>query len=329
MMDGTNDDLACKEQCPNMILVTGAAGLIGRHFCTRLEREGRAFRRFDLRIAPEQDTRNPAALAQALEGVSGVVHLAAVSRVVTAQGQPDLCWETNVDALKSLLSLCGDSGRWIVFASSREVYGQPLALPVAESAPLQPMNIYARSKVAGEALIDGVREKGVVANVVRFSSVYGCPQDHEDRVAMAFAWAGCRGGTMRLEGGENVLDFTYIDDAVDGLWRLCQRTEAGERLPPIQFVSGRGVTLRQLADMAARNARGTVRSVEAPPRDFDVSRFIGDPARAAALLGWRATTDLETGVARLIDAMCEMPDSMGPPPFNGAGEAETVKAQTR
>jgi nucleoside-diphosphate-sugar epimerase len=210
-----------------MILVTGAAGLIGRHFCARLEREGRPYRGFDLRIAPEQDTRDPAALARALDGVAGVVHLAAVSRVVPAQNNPGLCQATNVDALRSLLSLCRNGQRpWLVFGSSREVYGQPSQLPVAEDAPRRPMNVYARSKVAGEDLVEEARQDGLIANIVRFSSVFGCPLDHPDRVAMAFAWAACRGGTMRLEGGGNIFDFTFIHDVVDGLWRLAQASDA-------------------------------------------------------------------------------------------------------
>jgi nucleoside-diphosphate-sugar epimerase len=290
-----------------MILVTGAAGLVGRHLSARLEREGRAVRRFDVRISGVQDTRDPAALARALEGVTGIVHLAAVSRVVTAQGDPGTCWATNVDALQALLSQALEGRRpWVVFASSREVYGQPTHLPVAEDAPLRPMNIYARSKVAGENLIGEARAQGLAANIVRFSSVYGCPLDHADRVAMAFAWTACRGGTMRLDGSGNVLDFTHIDDVVEALWRLCEATRAGERLPPLHFVSGKGVSLGDLAALAARHARAPVAMVEAPPRDFDVSHFIGDPARALSLLGWRATTPLETGLSRLIGDMAAL-----------------------
>lgn len=296
-----------------MILVTGAEGLIGRYFCARLQREGRAFRRFDLKISPTQDTRDVAALARALDGVDGVVHLAALSRVVSAELDPDLCRATNVDALRELLGLALAGRRpWVVFASSREVYGQQERLPVAEDAPMRPMNIYARSKVAGEELMEGARESGLVANIVRFSGVYGCPLDHADRVAMAFAWAACRGGTMRLEGGDVLLDFTFIDDVIEALWRLTVASGAGELLPPVHFASGHGVTLRDLAGLAARQARRPVALVEATPRDFDVSRFVGDPSRAEALLGWRATTSLETGMARLIDAMAEQDGILTP-----------------
>src|SRR5690349_8559679 len=100
-----------------MILVTGSAGLIGRHLCARLAALGVAHRRFDLRHAPAQDTRNAAALAAAIQGVTGVVHLAALSRVVWAERDPALCQAVNVEALARIVDLAATGTRpWIVFA---------------------------------------------------------------------------------------------------------------------------------------------------------------------------------------------------------------------
>jgi UDP-glucose 4-epimerase len=82
-----------------MILVTGASGLIGRYLCARLEHEAISVRRFDQRNDPAQDVRNRDRLAAALQGVTGVVHLAAISRVIWAEHEPALCAATNVEAL--------------------------------------------------------------------------------------------------------------------------------------------------------------------------------------------------------------------------------------
>jgi UDP-glucose 4-epimerase len=284
-----------------MILVTGSSGLVGRHLCARLEAEGIAIRRFDLREIPSQDIRDPVALAGALRNVSGVVHLAAISRVVWAENDPDLCRATNVEALRALAASCLDGARpWLIFASSREVYGNPTRLPVREEDALMPVNIYGRSKRDGERIVETARESGLAANICRFSNVYGCPYDHKDRVAMAFAAVAARGGVMSVEGGSNTFDFTAIEDVVDGLWRLIHATIGGELLPPIHFVSGQGTTLRELADIAAARARRDVRIVEASPRNFDVSNFVGDPARAQALLGWKAQAGLADRISRLI-----------------------------
>ena len=287
-----------------MILVTGAEGLIGRRLCARLRAEGLEVRAFDLKRSPDEDICNRASLAAALEDVEGVIHLAAVSRVVWAERDPALCQSTNVEALNALVELSlGGARPWMIFASSREVYGQSGRLPVGEDHPLQPINTYARSKRDGERIVDAASAAGLVANICRFSNVYGCPLDHADRVVMAFAAAAARGGVMSVQGPDNMFDFTAVNDAVDGLWRLVQATRQGERLPPVHFVSGQGTTLGELAEIAAARALGEVTIQEAPARNYDVSKFVGDPARAQALLGWRARADLGDEISNLIAAL--------------------------
>jgi UDP-glucose 4-epimerase len=288
-----------------MILVTGASGLIGRHLSAHIRRSGIPVRTFDIANSPAEDTRDREALAAALRDVEGVVHLAAVSRVIWAERHRALCQAVNVDALKGLLQSCLErpSSPWVIFASSREVYGQSSRFPVGEDAAFSPLNIYARSKVAGENLIAGAAEAGLRAVTCRLSSVYGCVLDHADRVVMAFAGAAARGGAMRVEGAQHAFDFTAIDDVVSGLWRLIQATQSGERLPPIHFVTGQATTLLELAQLSARHAAASTVIELAPERTFDVAQFVGDPERAAQLLGWRATIPVAVGVPRLIKAL--------------------------
>ena len=217
---------------------------------------------------------------------------------------PTLCQATNVEALNALVELSLAASRpWLIFASSREVYGHPARLPVAEDHPLQPVNTYARSKRDGEQVVEAASGAGLVANICRFSNVYGSPLDHADRVVMAFAGAAAHGGVMSVEGSANMFDFTAVDDAVDGLWRLVQATRQGERLPPVHFVSGQGTTLGELAQIAAARALGPVTIQEAPARTYDVAKFVGDPARARALLGWTARADLAEEIPSLIAAL--------------------------
>lgn len=289
-----------------MILVTGASGLIGRHLTDHLKRSGLEVRTFDIAASPHQDVCDREALSAALRGVEGVVHLAAVSRVIFAERQPLRCQAVNVDALGSLLRLCLDqpSPPWFVFVSSREVYGQSERFPVNEDFDLNPMNSYARSKVAGEELVKLAIEAGLGGAVCRLSSVYGCALDYPDRVVMAFAGVAARGGVIRIEGAENAFDFTAIEDVVQGLWLLIQATRSGEALPPIHFVTGKATSLLELAALARRHALVSNTAIEyASARTFDVARFVGDPGRAAELLGWRAQIPVSTGVPRLIAAL--------------------------
>jgi nucleoside-diphosphate-sugar epimerase len=284
-----------------VLLITGSSGLIGRYLCKRLRAAGVEFREFDLRNSPEQDIRNRTSLRAALQGITGIVHLAAVSRVIWGERDPTKCFETNVRALGDLVDLCVTGSRpWLIFASSREVYGNAARLPVQESAPLQPVNVYGRSKRDGETIVQAARERGLVANICRFSSVFGCPFDHPDRVVMAFASIAAQGGVMPVEGSGIVLDFTAVEDVADGLFRSVEAASQGCRLPPIHFVSGRGTTLRELAEMAAAHAVRRTSIEERPSRKFGVSLFVGDPSRARDLLGWRATANLADRVGMLV-----------------------------
>lgn len=285
-----------------MILITGSHGLIGRAIATRLGDDGHDIRTFDIRTDPRQDIRNPEAVESALDGVEGVIHLAAVSRVVWAQADPDLAWAVNVDALSSLIAARRRGARppWLVFASSREVYGEPLSLPVAETAQIAPLNIYARSKVAGEQLLRDASADGA-ANVVRLSNVYGCVEDHADRVVPAFARAAATGGSVRIEGPDHMFDFTHVSDVARGLHRLVDATRGGAQLDPIHLVTGQGTTLGQLAEIAATTSHDPITKERRPPRNYDVARFTGCPERAAEVLGWRASVDIQTGFGRLVE----------------------------
>jgi len=93
----------------------------------------------------------------------------------------------------------------------------------------------------------------------------------------------------------------HVADVADGVLRVVRHLIDGDStLPPIHLVSGRQTSLGALADLACSFGASVTR-VEAPPRNFDIHRFAGDPSRAEALLGWRATTPLEAGFAKLVN----------------------------
>lgn len=244
-----------------------------------------------------------------MEGADGVLHLAAVSRVVAGEQDPERCIATNVGGTENIVraALAQDHPPFVLLASSREVYGEPRALPVREDEPLAPMNVYARTKRDGEALLGHARREGLRTAVIRLSNVYGDPQDHVDRVVPAFARAALLGGELRVEGSGNTFDFVWLDDAVDGILRAADRA-AVEQLPPIHLATGRGTTLGELASLAIAIA-GRGRRREMPPRRYDVVRFVGDPSRAEALLGWRARTSVEDGLSRFIAAVARETDA--------------------
>ncbi len=290
------------------ILITGSYGLIGTAVTRALVLNGYEVRRFDVRLPTTHrdygDIRDQMLVNRIAWDVDGIIHLAAVSRVQWGDADPDQCWQTNVIGTRNIIRAAAASERKpvVVIASSREVYGEPTALPVHEDTPPAPVNVYGRSKVACERAALAGRETGINTAVVRFSNVYGSTADHFDRVVPAFARAASEGTTMRVCGRGHVFDFTHVDDSASGMIMVLKTLLAGERnLPPIHFVTGRATTLEQLAEIAqqAGCCRSTI--VEAPARSNDVTTFVGDPTRAEQLLGWRALIAIEDGVRQLVD----------------------------
>lgn len=289
------------------ILITGSSGLIGTSLIRHFRDQNITVRRFDLKEKDQfkGDVRDPRNVCEAVKDCDGIIHLAAVSRVIWGQQNPDLCWATNVGGLNNLLEAIKGlvSKPWVIFASSREVYGEPDTLPVNETCQLRPVNVYGRSKVEGERLIEAAREAGLRASIVRLSNVYGSTADHADRVIPAFAKAASSGDTLHLEGASNTFDFTHIDDVSRGILSLANCLIDGEAPPPpIHFVGGVATTLGELAELAIELADSPSGIAHAAPRNFDVARFLGDRSRARELLNWSPEISLRQGLSQLINA---------------------------
>ena len=289
----------------NRILITGSCGLIGTGLTPILQKHGADLRFLDLAAHDDAagDVRDIKRVRAAIDGCHGVIHLAAISRVIWGEQQPKLCWETNVGGLRNVLESAALSQHkpWIIFASSREVYGQPDHLPANENCPVRPVNIYGRSKVEGESLVEAAQRDGIRACTIRLSNVFGSIDDHVDRVVPAFARTAAFGGELRVDGADHTFDFTHIDDVARGITMLATLLSKGGSVPPpIHFVSGVPTTLQQLAELAIRLASSNSTLRHAPPRDFDVAQFVGSTERAKRLLGWTTKVSLEAGLQRLI-----------------------------
>ena len=287
------------------ILITGSEGLIGGALRAALATLGAEVRGLDVRASRAEagDVRDAWCVRNAVAGCRGIVHLVAMSRVMWAERDPQGCRDVNVGGLCNVIEAAVASARrpWLLFASSRDVYGQADRLPVTEAAPLRPVNVYGRCKMAGERLVEAARARGLRAATVRLSNVYGSTRDYPDRVLPAFARAAVRGTTLRVEGADNAFDFTHLDDTVRGLVAIIELLSGGETPPPpIHLVNGRPTTLGELAALAVQLAGAQAAIVRAPARRFDVSRFYGDPGRARKLLGWSAHVGLPEGLARLV-----------------------------
>ena len=288
------------------ILITGSEGLIGKAVRASLEQSGVRVIGLDIKSIGQEfgDIRNPITIRRVFEGCKGIIHLAAISRVIWGEQDPDNCWKTNVDGLANVLNLAQEqpSKPWLIFASSREVYGQPDILPATENAPLNPVNIYGRAKVEGERLVNLARQGGLRTAIIRLSNVYGSTADHHDRVVPAFARASVLGQALRVDGSNHTFDFTHLDDTARGIIALANYLERGhDTVSPIHFLTGQPTTLGQLAAMANDASKSGSEIIQSPPRNFDVSQFYGNPQHAKELLGWMPKITIKDGISRLIE----------------------------
>lgn len=288
----------------NKILITGHLGLIGRYLSSILTKQNFEIVGFDI-ANYSGNILSKSQIGKAINECCGVIHLAAVSRVLWGHENPKKCWHTNALASEQILELASQSLHkpWVLAVSSREVYGEPAQLPVVENMQLAPVNIYGRSKLYMEFATLKARTAGINTAIVRLANVYGCAQDHNDRVLPAFCRNAVLGCDLRVDGFDHLFDFTHINDTVCGIAKIVELLTAGEHgLPPIHLLPGCGTTLKQAADMAVVAANSNSSIIETTPRSYDVAKFVGDPSRAKSLLGWQAKILPKQGISLLVEA---------------------------
>ena len=295
-----------KKERFSRILVTGSSGLIGAPLCEYLERDGHEVVRFDIAQDSKHDIRNRAALETAMRGCGGVIHLAAISRVADAERDPGACETINVGGTRNVVeaALAAKERPWLLFSSSREVYGQPQTMPVSEDSPVAPYNTYGRSKAAGEKVVLNASRQGLRTAILRLTNVYGGLNDHKARVIPAFVRASLANAPLRVEGPNATFDFVHVDDCVAAFAKAITLLEAGEKqIGPFNVACGRATTLGELARLVVSRAHSKSEVAIHDPLKFNVSRFVGDPARAERALGWKHAISLEAGLDKFI-ALC-------------------------
>lgn len=291
------------------ILITGAAGLIGTAARTHFESAGWKVSTLDIK-SQDLDGRGVDfvgdivefdELNNALNNVDGVLHLAAVSRVIDAELDKAECTRVNVHGTSRLLNEASLAGcKWFIFGSSREVYGEPTTLPVKEEGGVAPINHYGHAKVEGERMVRKHCEQyGMAHSNLRFSNVYGHPGDHQTRLVNAFLRRALKSEPLEIHGGGQVFDFTHLDDTVCAISKAAETLHQKRiSLPPIHVLPGTPVSIEDLARHVLEITGSESNVVYTEGRDYDVERFHGDPSRLRELLGHECHVDIRTGLER-------------------------------
>lgn len=289
------------------VLITGSKGLIGAALKKALQELQVKVSGIDNSFSadhPEHgDILDSGTLFPLIEQVDGIIHLAAISRVIEGERNPQLCWKTNVEGTSNVLEAALASAKkpWVIFASSREVYGRQTDFPVKETAPLRPLNIYGESKHEGERIVQEAQMRGLQTAILRFSNVFGSIHDYQDRVIPAFCRAAALGEEMRIAGKDHLFDFTHLEDVIQGILSLILLIMKDKTsFPPIHLARGIAISLGYIAEIAQKESSHFLKIVEDPSFSFQVSKFWGDTHLAQVILNWKACISVEEGMHRLI-----------------------------
>jgi UDP-glucose 4-epimerase len=184
-----------------------------------------------------------------------------------------------------------------VYISSSMVYGD-FEDDVLEDDPCRPQGQYGIMKLCGEDLVkDYARRCGFEYVIIRPSAVYG-PLDVEDRVVAKFMLTAMRGGVLRVNGANETLDFTYVDDAADGIVAAATRIMC--RNMTFNITKSHSVSLLEAAEMIVKIVgRGTI---EVGDRDADFpSRGALNIDRAKTILSFDPKVDVEEGFQKYYE----------------------------
>jgi UDP-glucose 4-epimerase len=200
-------------------------------------------------------------------------------------------------------------GADFLFSSSREIYGnkEKLVYDEADTQIDECESPYTASKIGGEALVKSYDNcYDIETSIVRFSNVYG-KYDASDRVIPLFIAQASRGQDLTVYGDSKVLDFTYIDDCVDGVLRVLDQFNktAGTTF---NIASGRGTSLVELAETIVNHVNSDVRVTVEPNRTGEVGRYVADISKAEKLLGYEPDYTLGGGIEATIDWYLERED---------------------
>ncbi len=308
------------------VLITGGLGFVGSNLAQRLVALGAQVTLVDSLI-PEyggnpfniagiedqvrvniSDVRDEHSLRFLVPGQDYLFNLAGQTSHLDSMQDPRTDLEINCRAQLSILEVCRrcNPGIRIVFASTRQIYGKPDYLPVDERHILRPADVNGINKMAGEwyhILYNNVY--GIRACALRLTNTYGPRMRIKDaRQTFLGIWLKqlLEGVPFEVWGGEQLRDFTYVDDAVEAFLLAATRENAAGQV--FNLGGCEVVNLRDLAALLIRvNGGGEFRLREFPAdrKRIDIGDYFADDRRIRSELGWTPKVNLEEGLTRTRD----------------------------
>ncbi|RLI97010.1 MAG: nucleoside-diphosphate sugar epimerase [Candidatus Aenigmatarchaeota archaeon] len=294
------------------ILVTGSSGTIGTRLCERLLESGYEVVGMDIKpnewnpeinkLTKVADMRDSDAFRGLPGDIGMVIHLAANAMVHPSVIDPTLAMDNMVTVFNALEYARTSGIKQFVFASSREVYGNSGKIKHKEEDAHIDMaeSPYTATKLAGEAF---VRAYGNCYDmdfvIIRFSNVYGM-YDNSHRLIPSSIRRASRGEDLIVYGKEKLLDFTYIDDSVDGVMKAIEaiRTAGNETY---NIAAGKASTIVEVVEMINEKLGGKSKVIVKESRTGEVIKYEADISKAKERLGYDPKVGLDEGITRSIE----------------------------
>jgi len=308
------------------VLITGGLGFIGSNLARQLVAAGSQVTLVDSLI-PEygghlfniagledrvrvniSDVRDEQSMKYLVQGQDYLFNLAGQTSHMDSMQDPYTDLEINVRAQLSILESCRkhNPGVKIVFASTRQIYGKPDYLPVDEKHLLRPVDVNGINKMAGEwyhILYNNVY--GLRACALRLTNTYGPRMRVKDaRQTFLGIWIRLllEGKPFEVWGGEQLRDFSYVDDTADALLLAAQSEAADGK---VFNVGGEPVvSLLETAQLLVEANGGgdyTLRTFPADRKRIDIGDYYADDQLLRQTVGWRPQISLAAGLSRTID----------------------------
>ena len=307
------------------VLVTGADGFIGSHLTEHLLEKGyevKAFTYYNsfntwgwLDTFPKEkldqieifqgDIRDPNGVREAMKGVDGVFHLAALIAIPFSYHSPDSYVDTNIKGTLNVLQAARDlSLERVLITSTSEVYGTAQYVPIDEKHPYQGQSPYSATKIGADRLAESFyRSFELPVTIVRPFNTYGPRQSARAVIPTIISQLLAGKEEIRLGSLTPTRDFNYVKDTANGFYEIARSDQTiGEE---INIATQQEISIGDLANELIRqinpNARIVCETQRTRPEKSEVNRLLGCNEKIKRLTDWTPQYTFEQGLAETIE----------------------------